>query len=80
MTETIIVALAAAVPATLAAIVGVINAFRIQSVHVLVNSNYSDQVAKLAAVEAKLAGVERALAGSKAEVTALEAATPPAHT
>jgi hypothetical protein len=48
MTSTDWLAVLAGAPAFIAAIVGVINAFRIQKVHVLVNSKMSDALALIA--------------------------------
>ena len=61
VSDLVIVAVVTATPGLIAAVVGVINSIKASRIHVLVNSNYSDQVKKLEALEAKLTNVEDAL-------------------
>lgn len=65
ISDLVIVALISAVPGSIAAVVGVINSIKASKIHVLVNSNYSEQIKKQELLQTKFEAVEEALVQSK---------------
>lgn len=62
MTDPVMVALIAAVPATIAAVVGVVNTRKANEIHVLVNSNLTKVKSDLSEAIKQIARLEKLLA------------------